>query len=334
MSSWWSAAAFPAVLAAALAVAAGSATASSEPRSSVQSRPAEAVSSSVASSRAASSSVASSSVASSRAASSRAAANGGRASRRWLNGVALPSVGKDLPVWQRKTAEQPSIISFYINLAAPFPLRQLKTIIAAGALPLIQIDPKGDSLAALSAGRYNKQLIADRRGIASLHHRVAVSFAHEMNGVWTGWGCDHVTPSTFRSAWRHVHRIIGAQDVTWVWEPGQSGRCAITSWYPGSRYVSWIGIDGYLRTPRAAFGREFNATIKTARHLGPGKPIVLAEAACNVSASMVTELRELYSGARRAGMIGLVWFDGKTALGNYHPWASEAFLRAFKRIVR
>jgi len=314
LSCWWSAAAIPAVLAAALAVAAGSAAASSEPRSSVQSRPAEAISNG--------------------AVPSSAAANSGRASRRWLNGVALPSVGKDLPVWQRKTAEQPSIISFYINLAAPFPLKQLTTIIAAGALPLIQIDPKGDSLAALDAGRYNKQLIADRRGIASLHHRVAVSFAHEMNGVWTGWGCDHVTPSTFRSAWRHVHRIIGTQHVTWIWEPGQSGRCAVTSWYPGSRYVSWIGIDGYLRTPRAAFGREFDATIKAARHLGPGKPIVLAEAACNVSASMVTELRELYSGARRSGMIGLVWFDGKTALGNYHPWASEAFLRAFKRIVR
>jgi len=254
----------------------------------------------------------------------------------WYNGVALPAVEKDLPRWQRATGEHPAIVSVYTNLTAPFPLAQTAAIIADGAMPLIQINPRGDSLSALVAGRYDGQLVADATAVAGLDRRVAISFAHEMNGPWTGWGCHHVTPAVFRAAFRHVHAKIGPRNVTWVWNPSRGGRrgvCPLAEWYPGGRYVDWVGLDGYLRRPKSSFGREFNGTISAMRKLAPRKPLLLAEAGVPVSTAMVPQIRNLYDGARKAGMIGLIWFDGKTPLGNYEPFVNTKFLEVFRRAI-
>jgi len=258
------------------------------------------------------------------------------AAHSWYNGVALPAVEKDLPSWQQATGERPAIVSVYTNLTAPFPVAQVAAIIADGALPLIQINPRGDSLSALVAGRYDGQLAADATAVAGLHRRVAISFAHEMNGPWTGWGCRHVAPAVFRAAFRHVHAKIGSRDVTWVWNPSRGGRlgvCPLAEWYPGNRYVTWVGLDGYLRRPDSSFGREFNSTISAVRTFAPGKPVLLAEAGVPVSTTMVPQISNLYDGARKAGMIGLVWFDGKTPLGNYEPFINTKFLEAFQRMI-
>ena len=258
-------------------------------------------------------------------------------SHRWYNGVALPAVQKDLPQWRRKTGEHPAIVSIYTNLAAPFPLPQVKAIIAGGAMPLIQINPRGDSLSAVVAGRYDRQLAADAKAIAKLRRQVAISFAHEMNGPWTGWGCQHVTPAVYRAAFRHVHSKINSRTVLWVWNPsaeGHSNKCPVAEWYPGSRYVNWVGLDGYLRTAKSSFRQIFNSTISLLRRLAPGKPMLLAETGVPVSAAMRPQLRALYDGARKAGMIGIVWFDGKTRLGNYEPFTNRKFLVTFRRMIR
>jgi Glycosyl hydrolase family 26 len=258
------------------------------------------------------------------------------AAHSWYNGVALPAVEKDLPRWQRATGEHPAIVSVYTNLTAPFPVAQVAAIIADGAMPLIQINPRGDSLSALLAGRYDGQLAAAATAVAGLHSRVAISFAHEMNGPWTGWGCDHVTPAVFRAAFRYVHTEIGSRDVTWVWNPshvGRVGMCPLAEWYPGSRYVNWVGLDGYLRRPSSSFGSVFDPTISQVRALAPGKPMLLAEAGVSVSTATPSQIRNLYDGARKAGMIGLVWFDGKTPLGNYEPFINTKFLAAFQRLI-
>ena len=109
--------------------------------------------------------------------------------------------------------------------------------------------------------------------------------------------------------------------------------CPLAEWYPGSRYVNWVGIDGYLRTPKSSFGPEFNSTISKIRTLAPGKPMLLAEAGVPVSMATIPQVQDLYNGARKAGMIGLVWFDGKTPLGDYEPFINQNFLRAFRLAI-
>jgi hypothetical protein len=73
----------------------------------------------------------------------------------------------------------------------------------------------------------------------------------EMNGVWYPWG----KKPDFISAWRHIWQVFedqGAnQYATWVWEP-YCPEGLPASWaddpelyYPGDRYVDWIGLNAF-----------------------------------------------------------------------------------------
>src|SRR5207247_7587356 len=80
----------------------------------------------------------------------------------------------------------------------------------------------------------------------------------EMNGDWEPWsgaqnGGSSGGAASFRAAWHHIHDIfseVGAWNVVWVWSPN-SGDLPHARWnhfsnyYPGDRYVDWVGIDGF-----------------------------------------------------------------------------------------
>jgi hypothetical protein len=74
----------------------------------------------------------------------------------------------------------------------------------------------------------------------------------EMNGDWFPWsGASNGGGSTgqakFRQAWIHTWTIFhqaGATNVKWVWCPN-NGNYPYRGFYPGDRYVDWVGVDGY-----------------------------------------------------------------------------------------
>ncbi len=85
-----------------------------------------------------------------------------------------------------------------------------------------------------------------------------------MNATWYSWGYHHVPPATFVAAWRHVVTLFrdqGAGNVTWLWTInatlGSTG--PIAAWWPGARYVTWVGIDGYYYRPRGQLRQRVRA---------------------------------------------------------------------------
>lgn len=100
----------------------------------------------------------------------------------------------------------------------------------------------------IAEGRWDRTLARQGRGIAALGRPVFVTFDHEPDTrpkIRTrGTGADFV------AAWRHVHQVYrrnGADNAVWVWVltgyPGNFPRAA--SFYPGDRYVDWIGWEAY-----------------------------------------------------------------------------------------
>ena len=85
-------------------------------------------------------------------------------------------------------------------------------------------------------------------------HPVILSFGHEMNGDWYLWGYRHTSPASVRSCLaahcQHLSRLLGAWNVTWMWtinvvHTWSQDSQSPAPWWPGSSYVTWVGIDGY-----------------------------------------------------------------------------------------
>ena len=192
--------------------------------------------------------------------------------RAWNNGVALASIGS-LRTWLQVTGEHPDIVQLYIGFTKPLPEGELRTVLMSHALPLLQINPRRVSLAAVAAGKYDKQLRADAQVLKKINRPVALSFAHEANGSWYSWGCGHQSSRSYIAAWRHIHRVLGTHNIIWVWTVSHTWRnaCSLTARYPGKAYVNWIGIDGYLHAGKS--DSSVPALLKASSHAVDTHPL-------------------------------------------------------------
>jgi hypothetical protein len=115
------------------------------------------------------------------------------------------------------------------------------------------------------------------------------------------------------AAWQHIVTLFrqeGADNVTWLWtlQADESDTGPVASWWPGAKYVSWVGIDGYYRHPSDTFTSIFGKTITQVRAL-TGKPVLLSETAVGPEAGQFVKIPDLFRGMAGDNTLGLVWFD-------------------------
>ena len=224
--------------------------------------------------------------------------------------------------------QRPDIVGYYSGWYAPFPTSYARTIRRHGAVVMVQIDPAYVPVKAIAAGRYDGYLSAYAESVRAFGQAVIIGFGHEMNAPWYSWGYGHTSPAAFVAAWRHVvllFRALGADNVTWLWtiNADQAGTGPLASWWPGARYVTWVGIDGYYRRPSDTFTGVFAHTIEQVRALTL-KPVLLSDTSIAPSASQYANIASLFQGMRRYGMLGLVWSDQGQGQGNRGPgWRLE-----------
>ena len=237
-----------------------------------------------------------------------------------------------------KTGIKPRLVVYYSGWFEPFKASFARTVAEHGAVPLVQIDPKGISLAAIASGRYDTYLNSYAEAVRSYHRPVILCFGHEMNGDWYSWGYRHTSPAVFVAAWRHIVTLFrerGARNVTWLWtvnimhSGGSIGRPA--PWWPGSKYVTWVGLDGYYYKPSWKFAPLFGPTITAIRELTHA-PILIAETSVAPTTNQPAKIADLFTGVRLYGLLGVVWFnsvhDVNWRLNN--PAAIAAFHRGAK----
>ena len=115
------------------------------------------------------------------------------------------------------------------------------------------------------------------------------------------------------AAWRHIVTLFrdqGARNVTWIWtvQADEPGTGPIASWWPGAKYVNWVGVDGYYYRPTDYFGSVFGQTIKQVRAL-TSSPVLLAETAVGPDAGQLDQIQDLFRGMATYKTLGLVSFD-------------------------
>jgi Glycosyl hydrolase family 26 len=242
------------------------------------------------------------------------------------------------------TGVRPRVVSYYSGWLEPFQASFAATLAKVGAVPLVQLEPTNISLAKIASGRYDSYLSSYAEAVRAYRHPVIVSFCHEMNGSWYSWGYRHTSPAVYVAAWRHIvtlFRVVGAVNVTWLWTVNilndkQHGKIPSPApWWPGSSYVTWVGIDGYYLKSSWKFAPLFGPTVVAVRAL-TGDPILIAETAAASAPSQPTKIVDLFAGVRAYGLLGLVWFDASGS----RDWrissaaAAAAFHRSAARYAR
>ena len=235
------------------------------------------------------------------------------------------------------TGVKPGLVPYYSGWFEPFQASFAAAVARDGAVPIVQMNPDGIRLTAIASGRYDGYLRGYARAVRAYHRPVIVSFGHEMNGGWYSWGYKRTSPAVFVVAWRHIvglFRAAGAQNVTWLWtvniidDPHYGKIPNPARWWPGSSYVTWVGIDGYYYHPSTVFSSLFGPTIAAVREI-TRDPILIAETAAVPAAGQPTKIADLFAGVRLYGLLGFVWFNVT------HPenWrlSSPAAIAAFRQ---
>ncbi len=241
--------------------------------------------------------------------------------------------------FRHETGVSPDLVMYYSGWFESFPKSFAATAADDGAVPFVQMDPTGVSIAAIASGRYDPYLSSYAEAVRSYHDPVILSFGHEMNGTWYSWGYGKVSPKVFVAAWRHIvtlFRELGARNVTWLWtvniiDDTQHGKIPSPApWWPGSAYVNWVGIDGYYLKPSWQFAPLFGPTIAKVRAL-TRDPILIGETAAVSAADQPAKIADLFAGIHDYGLLGFVWFDAINKMKQDFRISSPAAFAAFSQ---
>lgn len=234
----------------------------------------------------------------------------------------------------RAIGRQPNLVSYYNPWLKPFQAGFARSAADHGAVTLVQMDPTNVPLANIAAGQYDAYLRAYATAVKNFGGHVILSFGHEMNGYWYSWGNLRTSPRVFVAAWRHVvtlFRAAGAGNVTWLWTVNVTeGTTQIPNipnpapWWPGNNYVNWVGIDGYYRSPAAAFAQVFGPTIVDVRAL-TRDPIFISETGAEPAVGQQAKIADLFAGVRAYGLLGFLWFDENYGGENWHISSPQVF---------
>lgn len=139
-----------------------------------------------------------------------------------------------------------------------FPYSLIDSIFQAGATPLITWEPWGggrelvDTLGRqlplcrqISQGQYDRYMRDFAYIVQFLRKPVMIRFAQQPDNPAFPWSAAFGnSPADFQNAWRYVVQYfigLGVSNVAWVWQPWKPR--AVGLYYPGERYVDWLGVS-------------------------------------------------------------------------------------------
>jgi len=225
-------------------------------------------------------------------------------------------------------ARKPNLVGYYSGWGEPFQTAFADTVNSHGAATILQWDPTQVPVSKIAAGDYDTYLRSFAESVRRFGHPVVIGFGHEMNANWYSWGYGNLPPATFVAAWRHIVTLFRSADVsnvTWLWtiQADEQGTGPIASWWPGAKYVTWVGIDGYYYDSSDTFASIFGKTIGQVRGLAH-LPVLVSEAGVGPAAGQAQKIPDLFAGMRAYGTLGLVYFDIAQHQGTYHQdWRIE-----------
>jgi hypothetical protein len=166
---------------------------------------------------------------------------------------------------------------------------------------------------------------------------------HEMNlrkGPYPWEGDGNGGPERFIRAWKNLYQLFkneGADNATFVWCPNEDSTANaddVASYFPGTDYVDWLGVDGYKKSIGDDFERIFGKTMRLFQTYG--KPMMICETASKPNGDLsdtgrstpVTKeefIAQLFDAARTYHLSGIVYFnEDKSGKSDEFNWRIDA----------
>lgn len=236
----------------------------------------------------------------------------------------------------------PQVTSYYTNpFTMPFPASFVDYCQTKGTTVLIQWQPRGTSNADIAAGAMDSSIVAFADAVKSDGLQVIISYGQEMNGGWYPWGnMPGNSPAEYIAAYQRIWSLFQQEqvhNVTWLWDPNISfaGSSPLKLWYPGDKYVDWVGLDGYFGSPMDTFEGLFGPSVSELRAF-TGKPLLIGETGVTGQAASA-QLGQVFAGAADIGAVGVVYFDeSQTGDAMHQDWRLEdnaAAMATFKQLA-
>lgn len=242
--------------------------------------------------------------------------------------------------------------------------RFIDPVVARGAVPMITWLPQlggsdplhqpGYAPARIAAGAFDPFVRRAAREAAAYARPLLLRLGHEMNGPWYSWGAWVAgnVPADYVAMWRHVVSIFreeGAANVSWVWSPNiYAPRPSLVSgdampfepFYPGDRWVDFVGLDGYnwgnvrptgWQSFAGVFGFSYGALARLS-----DKPMMISETASSEvggnKATWILSIPRILR-ARMPRVRALIWFD-RDKEADWQIASSSASEAAFRSVAR
>jgi Glycosyl hydrolase family 26 len=173
------------------------------------------------------------------------------------------------------------IVSFYSSWSQPPLTKQFALAAAQGSLPMVSMKCDYPD-AEVAAGDYDALISGQAKAYKAYGGPILLRWFWEMNWlndntVCLGTGTNQATE--YIAAYIHIWKIfqrVGATNVRFVWAPSAAKSApSPAAFYPGARYVNWIGADLYDRPGYTTFAQMFAGFYATWRL--QHKPMILSE---------------------------------------------------------
>lgn len=244
----------------------------------------------------------------------------GKPTRGFLLGTFAPGKGtKGLAAFDHQIGTHATLTVKYMLWGKTYPANYVADAAALGAETVVELEPRGKhapTLAEIAAGIGDAWLRAFATEVTHYKQHFILSFAPEMNGAWYQYGSGHAPPADYVRAFRHVHDVLAKTRarrlITFLWQPSaiHNTTPSPAPYWPGSKYVNEIGVDGYYFTPADTFRGIFGRTLALLGSLAPATPILIGETAIGPkSEHEAADIRNLFAGVQRNHLLGLIWFD-------------------------
>jgi endoglucanase len=272
------------------------------------------------------------------------------------DGSRTERIDGSLSEYTRLVGKRPALLKTFRTLGEDFSPNGwvgslMRKVDAAGSTNYVALDlryagsPRHNLLDAINSGAADNQIRGMARQMRALRFKVLVSPGWEMNGRWNNYAWQgHANggakggPAKYAAAFRRmvdIFRREGASNVKWVFSPNVGNAFTLAStgashwnwyanYYPGDRYVDYLGPHGYNGSSLWGgayqnFDAMFNGNgsdqlLTDMEKRYPGKPIIIGEYATE-------ELRGQDKGQwiarayetmrRHPNVVGAIWFNMK-----------------------